>query len=149
MPELTAVAADDYLEIVDTSTNTNKKISRETLTKFAWQDWTPTVTWFGGTTDPTSSTLAYAKYVVIGKMVTINVVCTVVIGSGNRIYAQFTLPINSVVNGLCGSGVEDLTTALRTPCNVSNYAFNSVVVYLPSAMARDGSMRFTFTYEIA
>lgn len=32
LPELTEVAADDYLEIVDTSTNTSKKISRETLT---------------------------------------------------------------------------------------------------------------------
>lgn len=31
LPELTAVAADDYLEIVDTSTNTNKKISRTNL----------------------------------------------------------------------------------------------------------------------
>jgi hypothetical protein len=31
LPELTAVAANDYLEIVDTSTNTSKKISRETL----------------------------------------------------------------------------------------------------------------------
>lgn len=29
--ELTAAASDDYLEIVDTSTNTSKKISRETL----------------------------------------------------------------------------------------------------------------------
>lgn len=29
--ELTAAASDDYLEIVDTSVNTNKKISRETL----------------------------------------------------------------------------------------------------------------------
>ena len=31
LTELTAPAANDYLEIVDTSTNTNKKISRETL----------------------------------------------------------------------------------------------------------------------
>lgn len=31
LTELTAAASDDYLEIVDTSTNTSKKISRETL----------------------------------------------------------------------------------------------------------------------
>ena len=32
LTELTAAATDDYLEIVDTSTNTNKKIARENLT---------------------------------------------------------------------------------------------------------------------
>ena len=35
----------------------------------AWTSWTPTVTFAGGTTDPSSTTKQYARYTTIGKIV--------------------------------------------------------------------------------
>lgn len=58
LTELTAVASDDYLEIVDTSTNTSKKISRETLA--GWYFLTSQLTstaWDGDAFSTTSKTL--------------------------------------------------------------------------------------------
>ena len=152
LTELTVAASDDYLEIVDTSANTSKKISYGNLIDAnagTWQSYTPSLSWSGGTTDPKSATFDYAKYTRIGKMVTVQIILTVVRGSGNRAYATIGLPINSSVLGLAGTGVEDLTSALRQPFNVSSYAYNAVTAYLPSAMSRNGSMRITFTYPIA
>jgi hypothetical protein len=151
LTELTAAASNDYLEIVDTSANASKKITRENLIGFAgtWQSYTPSLSWSGGTTNPTSATFDYAKYMRIGKMVTVQIKLTVKRGSGNRTYATIGLPINASVHGLAGTGVEDLTSALRQPFNVSSYAYNAVTAYLPSAMSRDGSIHLTFTYPIA
>ena len=58
LTELTAAASDDYLEIVDTSANTSKKISRENLT--GWHFLTTPLTstaW----NNPTFSTTAKTK----------------------------------------------------------------------------------------
>ena len=48
LTELTAVASDDYLEIVDTSANTSKKISRENLTGWHFLTSPLTSIWFDG-----------------------------------------------------------------------------------------------------
>jgi hypothetical protein len=58
LTELTAAASDDYLEIVDTSTNTSKKISRETLA--GWYFLTTRLTstaWDGDSFSTTAKTL--------------------------------------------------------------------------------------------
>lgn len=58
LTELTAAASDDYLEIVDTSTNTNKKISRETLAGWHFLSTPLTSTaWDGDLFSTTSKTL--------------------------------------------------------------------------------------------
>ncbi len=94
LPELTAVAADDYLEIVDTSTNTNKKISRETLTNFAWTDWTPTVTdWAAG------YTVKLARYTVIGKTCFFSVDIS---GTSNSTEVKIALPHMSATGNFDG-----------------------------------------------
>ena len=58
LAELTAAASDDYLEIVDTSVNTSKKISRENLT--GWHFLTSPLTstaWDGDAFSTTGKTL--------------------------------------------------------------------------------------------
>lgn len=62
-----------------------------------WQDWTPTVTYAGGTTDPTNLVLS-AYYSVIGKICIFTVTGTLTRGSGDRAYIAITLPINYSVN---------------------------------------------------
>lgn len=127
LPELTEVAADDYLEIVDTSTNTNKKISRETLTNFAWQDWTPTCTGWS------SYTARRGRYRVQGK--TLFFVCEIR-GTSNATSATVTLPaglrsanvISTGVWPFAGIGIDN-GVSLANPIrgNVSN---NSTVIKL-------------------
>jgi hypothetical protein len=55
LTELTAAASDDYLEIVDTSTNTSKKISRETLAGWYFLSTPLTSTSWDGDTKTTSN----------------------------------------------------------------------------------------------
>ena len=72
LTELTAAASDDYLEIVDTSANTSKKISHENLTASHipltnFVESTPTVTGWSGT--PAKQ----ITYVVIGKLLLMSI----------------------------------------------------------------------------
>jgi hypothetical protein len=63
-----------------------------------WKDWTPTVTYTGGTTDPTSLTITYARYSIIGKICHIFISGSLVMGSGNRTSTLFSLPVNYSLN---------------------------------------------------
>lgn len=67
-----------------------------------WQSWTPTVTYFGGTTDPTSTSKSF-RYTKFGKLIVINGLLTIVVGPGNRTYMHITLPIASANNDWAGS----------------------------------------------
>jgi hypothetical protein len=59
-----------------------------------WQSWTPTITWAGGTTDPTTVGLASARYCMVGKLVTVNLTVNVsVLGSGNRTIMYADAPV--------------------------------------------------------
>ena len=94
LTELTEAASDDYLEIVDTSANASKKITRENLIGFAgtWQSYT--VSWTAATTNPSigNGTLA-GRYTQIGKSVIYSIALvmgsTTTYGSGNW---RFSLP---------------------------------------------------------
>ena len=71
LTELTEAASDDYLEIVDTSANTSKKISYGNLIDAnagTWQSYT--VSWTAATTNPSigNGTLS-GRYTQIGKTV--------------------------------------------------------------------------------
>ncbi len=101
LPELTAVAADDYLEIVDTSTNTNKKISRETLTNHDgvyvpmnnYSGYTGTVVGWSGTP------AVQLTYAVIGKLLLMSVYIN---GISNSTTTSVTIPpgLTSVPQGV-------------------------------------------------
>lgn len=58
-----------------------------------WFNWTPTVTYAGGTTDPTSSTLVSARFTVQGKTTFFHFNFNIVAGSSNRVLIAFSLPI--------------------------------------------------------
>jgi hypothetical protein len=60
-----------------------------------WTNYTPTVTYAGGTTDPTSITKVYAKYSRIGNVVHVALRYTYVVGSGDRTTTLFTLPVSA------------------------------------------------------
>ena len=105
LAELTAVASDDYLEIVDTSAHTSKKISRENLIGGGgWQDWTPTVTgWAAGTI------AGIFRYCKIGNLV--NCIIAITAGTSNGVTAVLSLPVqpaasSNVARGTWGWGQD-------------------------------------------
>ena len=67
-----------------------------------WTSYTPTITYFGGTTDPTSTSKSF-RYTKFGKLIVLNGLLTIVVGPGNRTYMHITLPIASANNGWAGS----------------------------------------------
>lgn len=91
LTELTEAASDDYLEIVDTSANTNKKISRENLIGGGvWQSWTPTIGYTGGSGTPTIS--AEGRYMTIGKTVFLLLSGQLTRNGANHAYLSITTP---------------------------------------------------------
>jgi hypothetical protein len=67
-----------------------------------WFNFTPTVTYAGGTTDPTSLTINYAYFSIIGTSVHTIIHGTLVRGSGDRTVIYFTTPL-SVSGDFTGS----------------------------------------------
>lgn len=113
-----------------------------------WQNWTPTVTYLGGSTDPTSTTIEHARYCQIGNMVSFSLVASIVCGSGNRTVAFVTLPITAKYSQITASCSEDIVTSTNTPraCWADNTS--RMVVTLTSAMTQDGRIRISGTYEV-
>jgi len=68
-----------------------------------WKSWTPTITWEGGTTDPTAHSLIYARYVTVGKLVFIYLkVDITTLGTSDRTTLRATLP-TTLANAAPGS----------------------------------------------
>ena len=111
LPELTEVAADDYLEIVDTSTNTNKKISRETLTNLDGV-YIPLTNFAGSNATIVGWSGTPAKqitYVVVGKILFMSVYIN---GTSNATTTRIDLP-----TGITGASYG---VSQYQPCRVVN-----------------------------
>lgn len=93
LTELTAVASNDYLEIVDTSTGTTKKITQANLTDFTSDTWTPTL--YGW-----SAYNINANYIKIGKLVIANV--QMFSSTSNAVFASMTLPVAAAAKSFYG-----------------------------------------------
>lgn len=109
-----------------------------------WKDWTPTISYAGGTTDPTSLTVTF-RYVVIGKMLVFNINGSLIRGSGDRTYIAFTLPINYAVNF---TPMATITFAGTKSCAAFGQSGNRVSVALGGAMSSDGYIFVSGFYEI-
>lgn len=114
----------------------------------AWLNWTPTVTFAGGTTDPSSTTLQYARYTQIGKTVIAN--ADYLFGSGgNRTEYMFTLPVSPVQTYGAAIGYESIKTAFTEPTKVSISKTGTLItVYVP-LQDKSGHVMFSATYEVA
>lgn len=111
-----------------------------------WQDWTPTVTYVGGTTDPTSLTITAARYNTIGKMLSFYLTGTLVRGSGDRTYIQIPLPVNYVKNF---TPTVSITFAGTKNCVAYGQASNRFDIVLGTPMSTDGYLWVNGFYEIA
>lgn len=114
-----------------------------------WQDWTPTVTFEGGTTDPPAITKYHARYTTIGKIVIASADYYFGLG-GDRTQYKFTLPLTP--SGLTYGAVtayETLKATFTEPTKASMTASGAyVTVYVP-LQDKNGHVMFTAIYEIA
>ena len=114
----------------------------------AWLDWTPTVTFAGGTTDPSTTTLQYARYMQIGKIVIAT--ADYLFGTGgDRTQFKFTLPLTPAQTYGAVTGYESLKTTFTDPSKASMEASGALVtVYVP-VQDKAGHVMFTAVYEVA
>lgn len=76
-----------------------------------WKVWTPTIAWGGGTTDPTTVSVASARYCQIGKMVTFSLTVQIVtLGSGDRTRMYASAP-TGVYKSSTASVYRDIVNA--------------------------------------
>ena len=114
----------------------------------AWQSWTPTVTFAGGTTNPSSTTLQYARYTTIGKIVIAT--ADYLFGTGgNMTQYKFTLPLTPAQTYGAVTGYESLKTTFTDPTKASLSVSGALVtVYVP-VQDKAGHVMFTAVYEVA
>jgi hypothetical protein len=133
-------------------TNAEREIERLKVKESAgaWLDWTPTVTYYGGSTetDPTSESIETARYCRIGKLVHVNVVVSVTRGAGDQSRTVVTLPITGANALGVGTGHENICQASSTPRTVRMGSTGQITMY-HTAMTQDGYVRMTITYEAA
>ena len=141
----TSVATDDGLLIYDTSAVTLKSITLANL--FDWDTWVPTVTYSGGSADPTTSAINYAGYFQLGKLVVVSIDCTITRGSGDRTQTTFSLPVAANGAYYASAGYQTVTSVFPLAAPVYVNATLSAITVAHGAMSRDGDIVFQCTYQ--
>jgi hypothetical protein len=110
-------------------------------TAFAWS---PTVTYVGGSIDPTSTTVNEAKFTIFQQLVAFTLMATVVRGSGNRTFIVFSVPFG--VRSFSGLYFPADTTYSGSQKWTRCYYSGGIIVGAET-MASDGTIYLTlFTY---
>lgn len=113
-----------------------------------WYNYTPTITYGGGTTDPTSATITYARYIVTNRAINLSVGVDISRGTGDRTQTDVSLPINSITDALAGTGRENVAQVTTTVKPIYTAAFGVVLRVLHGTMTQSGSIRASITYDI-
>lgn len=101
-------------------------------------DFTCTVTYTGGTTNPTSNTINTAKYYISGRDFRVHLRSSLVRGTGNRTVHEFTLPWAAWVEGTSpANALTSITVAGIASC--TGYMSGATFVFYNVAMANDGT----------
>jgi len=110
----------------------------------AWASWTPTITWAGGTTDPTSFTILAARYVTVGNLVFCMLRGSLTRGSGDRSYLSLTAPV-TISNMASGSAHHNINGNgfVLAPL----YSESGKVTIFMGTMTKDGYIWATWFYE--
>ena len=148
----TDVAAGDGILAAHVNTLREEVVAVETqlgTNAGTWQNWTPTVTWGGGTTDPTSTTISTARYCTVGKTVTLSIMLTVVKGSGDGTNLTISLPKAAKTAGNPLTCFTTILTGFNIVQAVTLTATQNLYVSLGTAISSDGYIRLSGTYEAA
>lgn len=109
--------------------------------------WTPTITYSGGTTNPTSNTVSVSSYQINGRSILFHLESALVRGSGNRANTFFDLPWGTFVGGTSPSnGLTSFTAAGLHVATV--YLSAPQIVYYNETMVADGSYYATVSHTM-
>lgn len=111
-----------------------------------WTDWTPTISYAGGTTDPTSATVTSARYLRLGKLVIVYAQIAITRGSGDRTITTLSYPVTRANIYSTGVGDQNVTIAGH---NIVPVYMANVIAVLHGTMTRDGTITLQLTYEAA
>lgn len=108
-------------------------------------NYTPTITYAGGTTDPTSLSLTYSRFSIHGKRIFVAVNGQLTRGSGDRLYTAFTLPLN--YSSTCVASVTTSFAGGNKAAPSFGQSSNRISIN-HGAMDSDGYLWMSLTYEI-
>ncbi len=112
-----------------------------------WFSWTPTVTYAGGTANPTSVNIVSAKFSITGNKADFHLVETFVRGSGDRYYITNTMPITATTaDSVPVSGCETLINASPT-LRYTYWASGKLIMELGPGWARDGGVYISGSFS--
>lgn len=116
----------------------------------AWLNWTPTITYTGGTTDPTTTTITSARYCKVGKIIFYAVRLDITRGSSNRTTINVSVPVNfGTIHGV-GYARQNVLSSSSTLLFIVGYSSGQVLrLALGSAMDSDGYIVISGFYEAA
>ena len=111
-----------------------------------WANWTPIITYSGGTTNPTSNIVDFARFCIIRNVVHFYLKSTLVRGTGNRTATFFSLPVTRLNSNLISfAGTTNITGS-----NIygSPYSDGVSVLTFFHTMASNGFYAASGFYEI-
>lgn len=110
-----------------------------------WVDFSPTIGYAGGSTNPTSQTVNSARYCQVGKVVHAYVDLDITRGSGDRTITTVSYPISPANFYSVGHADQNITAIGHNIVPV--YMAGNLAVY-HGTMTRDGGITLFITYEI-
>lgn len=135
---LTLIASTDYTLVNAAITNVAISFSNKPL---GWPDkfnFATTVTFDGGSTNPTSLTVNSAYWRVIGSDWFVTIVGALVLGSGNRARSIFTIPVTpTAISNL--PAMESFGAGSSLTQSAACYAFTDSKIYLERVMGQNGN----------
>jgi hypothetical protein len=113
-----------------------------------WLDYTPTVTYLGGTTNPTATSINYAKYSVIGDVVFYMISWEIdTLGSGDRTIVYFSYPVTKADAGGVGSGIGNIVTGGWVAVRCLMNGTTNIAAALSGAMGSAGVLYLNGFYR--
>jgi hypothetical protein len=149
---LTIAENDDYT-LADAEITDNYYSKMENPQGFPGSfNFTPGISYSGGSTDPTSTTIQEAVLQINGNMATVLISATVDWGSGNRTRINFTSPVQATITDYGSlNGWENVCQSSIKAAGVLTLSSKRIGIFFDenSSMARDGSVGIggSFRYE--
>lgn len=103
-----------------------------------WLTYTPTITYSGGTTNPTSNVIAHALYQVSGRNIHTHIESTLTIGGGNRTQTAYSRAITANTYITAARGMGSITGTTKMP--VAIFTFTDGLIYYQDTMSASGSI---------
>ena len=123
------------------------RVDRPSPIEYAWTNYTPTLTWGGGTTNPTTVSFDFAKHLSLGKMTICLVSISIdTLGSGDRVYVDIPLPVNAGSSFIPAVAQENITSVGGSSPRATSLGGGTYVRIYHGTMTRTGHVSMSIIY---